>query len=164
MIPSCSWWPAFDYPTAFFFFFITGQFELKSKPKPGSLSRPRYINHVTQSTKLRLLTIGSNTELSFFYRLCVCWLDCVCALICAFVCLPLLSAELANLFQPNNKWVRSRANYIHRSPKVSVVVQSKTGDIPQVRGVALWNNTSPLTVIAKCSSSVCYDMWITEKS
>lgn len=103
--------------------FITGQFELKSKPKPGSLSQPRYFNHVTQFTELRLLTIGSNTELSCYYCLSVCWFDNTCTLICAFVCLPLLSAELENFFKPNNKWMCSRANCIHHSDEVILVQQ-----------------------------------------
>lgn len=81
-------------PNRLFFLssFIAGQFQLNSKQMPASLSRGRNINHVTQSAQLRLLMISPNTVLSCYRCLSVCWFDRRCALICAFIVLPLLSA------------------------------------------------------------------------
>lgn len=53
---------------------------------PASLSRQRYVNQVTQSTNLRLSMTVASKELSFFYQwLRVCFLDCMCSLISAFM-------------------------------------------------------------------------------
>lgn len=53
---------------------------------PASLSRQRYVNHVTQSTNLRLsMTVGLE-ELSFYQWLRVSFFDCMCSLISDFMC------------------------------------------------------------------------------